>query len=98
MDISNLKTLLSLDNRDMGIVIGLYLSRFNKQALDAHLRTGGGPYGQVRVGQVLEAVKPDFRQPDVVDVVVRVRCLEAEILVGCVAVVAASVTELLLRR
>ena len=35
MDISNLKTLLSLDNRDMGIVIGLYLSRFNKEALDA---------------------------------------------------------------
>ena len=35
MDISNLKTLLSLDNRDMGIVIGLYLSWFNKQALDA---------------------------------------------------------------
>ncbi len=35
MDISNLKTLLSLDNRDMAIVIGLYLSRFNQQALDA---------------------------------------------------------------
>ena len=34
MGISNLKTLLSLDNRDMAIVIGLYLSRFNKQALD----------------------------------------------------------------
>ena len=40
MDISNLKTLLSLDNRDMAIVIGLYLSRFNQQALDAFEFTG----------------------------------------------------------
>ena len=35
MDVSNLKALLSLDNRDMAIVVGLYLSQFNEQALDA---------------------------------------------------------------
>ena len=35
MDINNLKSFLSLDNRDMAIVIGLYLSRFNNQALAA---------------------------------------------------------------